>query len=75
MPEQRFTLETVKRIYDDNHPQECLEICMDADTGQLIEIRSCRLNELTQHFDIIQRITIHPSAVDLLQQALTFFKF
>jgi hypothetical protein len=69
-----FTLETVKRIYDERFPKEYLEIGLDADTGELIEIRSCMLNELTQNFDIIQRVVIHPDSMDLVIQALESFR-
>jgi len=75
MSEPRFTMETIKRIFDEKHPNECLEIGMDADTGELVEIRSMHWNDLTQKWDIQQRIAMHRESVDLVQQALTFFKY
>jgi hypothetical protein len=65
-----FSLETRLRIYDDRFPDHYLEICPDADTGDNVEIRSCQHNEVTNNYDIVQRIAVDPSAVPLLIQAL-----
>lgn len=76
MPEPRFTIETVKRIYDEKHPDEMLEIGWSADgeVGDLLEIRSCSYNELTAKYSIVQRVIIHPDAIDTVIAALETFK-
>ena len=74
MPEQRFTVETVKRIYDDKDPNNWIEIGPDADTGDLLEIRSMSFNEITRKGDITQRIAIVPESIDTFIHVLESFK-
>jgi hypothetical protein len=65
----KFTLETVKRVYNDT-TGDYWEIGPDADALELLEIRAC-----TSSGDIVQRITFPPEALDLLIQALESFKY
>lgn len=71
---ERFTIETVKRIHDEKNPEDCLEIGTDADTQELVEIRSMHWNHLTNKWDTQQRVVIDPSGVDTLIAALEYFK-
>lgn len=70
----RFHLETIRRIYDEKIPSDYLEIGPDADTGEFAELRYYSRNELTNKYDITNRIAIDPEAIDLVIEALQHFR-
>lgn len=69
----KFSLETVKRVYDDTSG-DYLEIGPDMDALDLIEIRAYAFPRQDSKPVIIQRITIHPDSLDLIIQALQSFR-
>lgn len=74
----RFQTVTYQRVYDEKSPNDYLEICPDADTGDLVEIRSITIsyNELTNKHvpEIQQRIAFDPEAIPFIIEALQHFR-